>query len=121
MTGGTGSYRYMAPEVYRRESYDKSVDVYSFALIVHEMFQGGPSNIEEPPEHVADKRAYEHSRPPLSSCLYPEPVKMLLKRCWHRNPDVRPKFEDIITELEYVLEIEQRKLDGGLCRTCGIL
>ncbi|KAJ0668887.1 putative protein kinase TKL-Pl-5 family [Helianthus annuus] len=37
MTGGTGSYRYMAPEVYRRESYDKSVDVYSFALVVHEV------------------------------------------------------------------------------------
>lgn len=29
--------RYMAPEVYRRESYGKSVDVFSFALIVHEV------------------------------------------------------------------------------------
>ncbi|MFS8027107.1 putative protein kinase TKL-Pl-5 family [Helianthus anomalus] len=76
MTGGTGSYRYMAPEVYRRESYGKSVDVFSFALIVHEMFQGRPSNSEEPPEHVADQRAYEDSRPPLSSYLYPEPVRM---------------------------------------------
>lgn len=27
----------MAPEVYRRESYGKSVDVFSFALIVHEV------------------------------------------------------------------------------------
>ncbi|THG15386.1 hypothetical protein TEA_013492 [Camellia sinensis var. sinensis] len=39
MTGGTGSYRYMAPEVYRRESYGKSVDVFSFALIVHELHE----------------------------------------------------------------------------------
>ena len=31
------SDRYMAPEVYRRESYGKSVDVFSFALIVHEV------------------------------------------------------------------------------------
>lgn len=29
--------RYMAPEVYRRESYGKSVDIFSFALIVHEV------------------------------------------------------------------------------------
>lgn len=29
--------RYMAPEVYRRESYGKSIDVFSFALIVHEV------------------------------------------------------------------------------------
>ena len=33
------SDRYLAPEVYRRESYDKSVDVFSFALIFHEVFQ----------------------------------------------------------------------------------
>ncbi|KAL4368370.1 hypothetical protein GQ457_05G000590 [Hibiscus cannabinus] len=76
MTGGTGSYRYMAPEVYRRESYGKSVDVFSFALIVHEMFQGGPSSRDERAEQVADKRAYEDSRPPLSSLIYPEPIKM---------------------------------------------
>ncbi|KAF9617653.1 hypothetical protein IFM89_037716 [Coptis chinensis] len=75
MTGGTGSFRYMAPEVYRREAYGKSVDVFSFALIVHEMFQGGPSNKAEPPEEVADRRAYEDSRPSLSSFIYPEDVK----------------------------------------------
>ncbi|KAI7740443.1 hypothetical protein M8C21_024686 [Ambrosia artemisiifolia] len=108
----------MAPEVYRRESYDKSVDVYSFAFIVHE---GGPSNSDELPEHLAAKRAYENSRPPLSSYIYPEPVRMLLQKCWHRNPDVRPKFEEIIIELEFILEIERRKLADGLCRTCGIL
>lgn len=95
----------MAPEVYRRESYGKSVDVFSFALIVHEvtiskiyfiiiffviwyvkknysfvimlfqMFQGGPSNLAEDAEQIADRRAYEDSRPPLSSFLYPEPIK----------------------------------------------
>ncbi|OWM88211.1 hypothetical protein CDL15_Pgr003623 [Punica granatum] len=76
MTGGTGSYRYMAPEVYRRETYGKSVDVFSFAIIVHEMFQGGPSNRAEAPEQLADRRAYEDSRPPLSSYFYPDPIKM---------------------------------------------
>lgn len=29
--------RYMAPEVYRRESYGTSIDIFSFALIVHEV------------------------------------------------------------------------------------
>lgn len=33
----TFSDRYMAPEVYRRESYGKSVDVFSFALLVYEV------------------------------------------------------------------------------------
>ncbi|KAK2974599.1 hypothetical protein RJ640_028516 [Escallonia rubra] len=82
LAGGTGSYRYMAPEVYRHESYGKSVDVFSFSLLVHEyltmvvlhMFQEGPSNLEGPPEQVADKRAYEDSRPYLPSFVYSEPI-----------------------------------------------
>lgn len=45
----------------------------------------------------------------------------LLKKCWHRNPDVRPKFEEIITELENILESEQTKAGVGFCRTCVIL
>ncbi|MCD9638513.1 hypothetical protein HAX54_022519, partial [Datura stramonium] len=71
-----GLNRYMAPEVYRRESYGKSVDVLSFALIVHEMFLGGPSNREEAPEQVADKTAYEDYRPHLASYIFPEQIKI---------------------------------------------
>ncbi|KAM5555306.1 serine/threonine-protein kinase VIK-like [Rosa sericea] len=102
MTGRTGSYRYMAPEVYRRESYGKSIDIFSFALLVHEMFLGGPPNLAEDPEQIADKRAYEDSRPPLYSYLFPEPIRKLLKECWHPNPDCRPTFEEIIVELESI-------------------
>ncbi|KAI3444554.1 hypothetical protein Pfo_001219 [Paulownia fortunei] len=120
MTGGTGSYRYMAPEVYRRESYGKSVDVFSFALIVHEMFQGGPSNRGEDPEKLADKRAYEDSRPHLSSMVYPEPIKKLLKDCWHKSPDRRPTFEEIIVHLEIIQEdLEQKAIVS--CCSCAIL
>ncbi|GLT84598.1 hypothetical protein SLE2022_028190 [Rubroshorea leprosula] len=78
MTGGTGSYHYMAPEVY-----------------LHEMFQG-PSNSAETAEQIADKRAHEDSRPPLSSYLIPPQITMLLRECWHKNPDCRPTFEEII-------------------------
>lgn len=34
MTGETGSYRYMAPEVFRHEPYNNKVDVYAYAMIV---------------------------------------------------------------------------------------
>ncbi|KAF8379510.1 hypothetical protein HHK36_028948 [Tetracentron sinense] len=121
MTGGTGSYRYMAPEVFRRESYGKSVDVFSFALLVHEMFQGGPSNRAEAPEEVADRRAYEDSRPPLSSFVYPIAMKTLLQECWHKNPDYRPSFEDIITQLELIQESLQKEKAMEIWRRCVIL
>ncbi|KAK6920132.1 Ankyrin repeat [Dillenia turbinata] len=119
MTGGTD--RYMAPEVYRRESYGKSVDVFSFALIVHEMFQGGPSNKEQSPELVADKRAYEDLRPPLSSLIYPESIKALLRECWHKNPDCRPTFEEIIPKLEEIQESLKKKRAAAGCCWCVIL
>lgn len=120
MTGGTGSYRYMAPEVYRRESYGKSVDVFSFALIVHEMFQGGPSNREAEPEILADKRAYEDERPYLPSIVYPESIKRLLQDCWHKNPEQRPNFEEIIMRLESIQEdLQQRAIDA--CCICAVL
>ncbi|XP_022757322.1 serine/threonine-protein kinase mos-like isoform X5 [Durio zibethinus] len=121
MTGGTGSYRYMAPEVYRRESYGKSIDVFSFALIVHEMFQGGPSHRGETAEQVADKRAYEDLRPPLSSYIYPEPIKTLLRECWHKNPDCRPTFEEIILKLEVIQQRFQRKNAMKACSCCVVL
>ncbi|XP_031283897.1 integrin-linked protein kinase 1-like isoform X2 [Pistacia vera] len=121
MTGETGSYRYMAPEVYRRESYGKSVDVFSFAVIVYEMFQGGPTNTAETGIQIADKRAYEDSRPPLSSTLYPEPIKALLQDCWHKNPDCRPTFEEIISRLEVIQEILEKKKSNPSCCSCIIL
>ncbi|XP_024027695.1 integrin-linked protein kinase 1 [Morus notabilis] len=120
MTGRTGSYRYMAPEVYRRELYGKAVDVFSFALIVYEMFQGKPSNLAEDAESVADKRAYEDYRPPLSSSLFPDPIKELLRQCWHKNPDSRPTFEQIISELETIQE-EFKKKSTMSCCSCAIL
>ncbi|KAJ8753498.1 hypothetical protein K2173_022739 [Erythroxylum novogranatense] len=88
MIGGTGRYRYMTPEVYRRESYGKSVDMFSFALIVHENFQ-----------RKLQTRAYEDYRPSLSSLGCPEPVKMLLRECSHKNLECRPTFEEIILQL----------------------
>jgi serine/threonine protein kinase len=58
MTGETGSYRYMAPEVFLHKAYDKSVDVFSFAIIVHEVWKIA----------VATRRAFiEKARRPIYS------------------------------------------------------
>ncbi|XP_058083158.1 serine/threonine-protein kinase VIK-like isoform X5 [Magnolia sinica] len=118
MTGGTGSYRYMAPEVYRRESYGKSVDVFSFALILHEMFQGKPANQAEAPEAVADRRAYEDARPSLTSHVFPKAIKILLGDCWHKNPEFRPSFEHIIVQLEHIQENLVSKKAKRVFRGC---
>ena len=34
-----GSYRYMAPEVFRHEPYNSRVDVYSFSMILYQLLE----------------------------------------------------------------------------------
>ncbi len=38
LTGEMGSYWHMVPEVFLDEKYNKSVDVFSFHMILYEMF-----------------------------------------------------------------------------------
>ncbi|CAE7528486.1 STY13, partial [Symbiodinium pilosum] len=40
MTGGVGSYLYMAPEVVRYEEYNEKVDLYSYGLIMYYLSSG---------------------------------------------------------------------------------
>lgn len=40
MSGGVGTWRYMAPEVVRYEQYDEKIDIYAFGLILYFIFSG---------------------------------------------------------------------------------
>eukprot|EP00899_Mesostigma_viride_P025637 jgi/Mesvir1/6258/Mv11456-RA.4 len=42
MTGETGTYQYMAPEIVRHEAYTDKADVYSFAILLNELLTGHP-------------------------------------------------------------------------------
>lgn len=46
LTGETGTYVYMAPEVIRCEPYDEKCDVYSFGIILNELLTGNYPYIE---------------------------------------------------------------------------
>ncbi|KAM4121135.1 hypothetical protein ACJW30_03G185500 [Castanea mollissima] len=53
MTGETGSYRYMAPEVFKHRRYDKKVDFFAFAMILYEMLKGDPPHANLEPYEAA--------------------------------------------------------------------
>lgn len=99
LTGETGSYRYMAPEVFRHKAYDTKVDVYSFGMILYEMFEGSAplANIEP---YEAAKAVSTGVRPELSAKTYPQKMKGLIRACWHADKDVRPSFLEILKILE---------------------
>lgn len=97
------SCRYMAPELYRNDpDYDRSVDVFSFALIVQEMMEGSPPfNFTQTPEEVAKLYANEGRRPPFRhhARRYPNGLKELIEECWSKTPSERPSFAEIIPRL----------------------
>jgi len=107
LTGGTGSYRYMAPEVYRHEPYNNKVDVYSFGMILYQLMEGVvPFNGTKPIQAAFDA-AQQGRRPDwrIVNSL-PEPankVKALAERCWDSEPMRRPTFEEIADHLDEIL------------------
>ena len=61
MTGGTGSYTFMAGEIFRHEPYNTKADMYSFAMICYHMLTGArPFTRPRPCER---RHAREHRRP----------------------------------------------------------
>ena len=98
MTGETGSYRFMAPEVFRHEVYTESVDVYSYSMIFYQILLGIAPWAALSGLDAVTKAAVDGERP-----LIPRNVdgrlSTLLRRCWDENPRARPSFEEIITRL----------------------
>jgi serine/threonine protein kinase len=107
MTGQTGSRRYMAPEVAQDRHYNKSVDVYSFGMLLWEMCM-----LEKPFHGYTSKKhmtlvVLGGERPPLDSfhCPYwPAKLQDLIKHCWCSNPHHRPTFSEVKTELAKIME-----------------
>lgn len=67
MTGGIGTWRYMAPEVVRDEPYDEKIDIYGLGLIMYYLFSGRPPffSVGKDPRPVL--RAYRRGHEPRPS------------------------------------------------------
>lgn len=61
MSGLCGSYEYLAPEVLRKEGYDKSVDVYCLGLLFYELLVG-----VSPFEGITLKNMHEMKNKPIN-------------------------------------------------------
>ena len=96
MTGETGTYRYMAPEVFRREStYTESVDMYSFAMVLYYLLDGRPPWPEMSGLKAAQKAAHAGERPDLDR-KWDSRLCHLLSECWRDKPAARPSFGKIV-------------------------
>ena len=98
MTGETGSYRFMAPEVYRRIYYTETVDIYSYAMILFYLLTGRPPWPTLPGTEAVRRAAEMGDRPNIPRDLDAR-LQTLVKECWDDNPSVRPPFTEITKRL----------------------
>ncbi|GMH15288.1 hypothetical protein Nepgr_017129 [Nepenthes gracilis] len=101
MTGETGSYRYMAPEVFHHQKYDMKVDVFSFAMILYEMLEGEPP-LEHYEAYDAAKYFAEGHRPMFRAKGYICELRELTEECWAADVHKRPSFLQILRRLEKI-------------------
>jgi serine/threonine protein kinase len=132
MTGEAGSYSYMAPEVLRGEKYDEKADIFSFAMLMYNLFyrvipsvllfaNGGQS---EDMSMLAWETANGY-RPKLSTTgTIPDSVHEVINQCWSGVPELRPSAEELIQKLVKIQESGVCKgsdpsKDGGSRRSGG--
>eukprot|EP00250_Pteridium_aquilinum_P016127 c22957_g2_i1 orf=775-1974(+) len=112
MTAETGTYRWMAPELYstvtlrhgEKKHYDHKVDVYSFSIVFWELLTNrmpfeGMSNLQ-----AAYAAAFKGTRPTLTEELdLPEELVFIMQSCWAEDPHMRPNFAQVVHMLNSFL------------------
>lgn len=99
MTGETGSYRFMAVEVYRHEEYTETVDVYSYAMILYYLLAGRPPWATMNGLTAVKRAAFDGDRPNIPRD-WDERLSRLLQQCWDENPRARPPFSKVLEVLD---------------------
>lgn len=102
LTSNTGSRRYMAPEVAKRERYNLSVDVYSFGILLWEICA-----LEKPFEGFTEERHYNsvilgHYRPRMDiikSDRWSVEIRNVIVHCWNPHWQERPTFREVVSTL----------------------
>jgi len=115
MTGGVGSWLYMAPEVVRHQAYTEKVDIYSFALIMYFMSSGHDPFYEMGNDHELVLKEYlkgNEPRPRVQEC--PKQLRDVIGSAWAVNAEDRPGAFELTGQLHAVPK-------GKRCGDCSAM
>lgn len=97
LTAETGTYRYMAPEVIRHESYSSNADVYSFGICLWQLITREVPFSTMTPIQAAYAVA-EGRRPSIPESV-PRRLQEIIMACWDQDSHRRPSFTYIAMAL----------------------
>ena len=97
-----GTPLYLAPEVIKSHLYDYKADIYSFGIMLWEMWYGIRALLDvegNVPEHF--EKVVEGVRPTHveGSKEPPTGLRVLMQRCWDEKPDNRPDASECYAKL----------------------
>jgi serine/threonine protein kinase len=120
-----GTAETCAPEVLARSQYTEKADVYSFGIVLWEMFTREILYPNMNFYELSSRVVNEGLRPPThgdkftNEKIVPKEIKQLMEQCWDTDPRERPSFEEVVQILENVLEKLQNREDQRDSRYYG--
>lgn len=104
MTNNKGSAAWMAPEVFEGSNYSEKCDVFSWGIILWEVFtRRKPFDEIGGPAFRIMWAVHNGTRPPLiRNC--PKPLELLMTRSWSSNPAERPSMAEIVRIMSYLFQ-----------------
>lgn len=102
MTGNVGTVSWIAPEVFGQRKYTEKADVYSFGIVLWELYTRKVpfTDIHSFSIPVAVIKGDRPSIP--KDC--PTALKKLIRACWDPKPQKRPSFQRILELITRILE-----------------
>eukprot|EP01127_Copromyxa_protea_P021938 TRINITY_DN7674_c0_g1_i1.p1 TRINITY_DN7674_c0_g1~~TRINITY_DN7674_c0_g1_i1.p1 ORF type:complete len:569 (-),score=106.76 TRINITY_DN7674_c0_g1_i1:7-1713(-) len=98
-----GTPLWMAPEVLTGQPLDEKADVYSYGIVLWELFtQTEP--YEEHTQYQGFVKAVCHlnERPPIPADMF-QPLARLLQESWHPDPTKRPTMKSILPRISSIM------------------
>lgn len=104
-----GTPIYMAPEVLSKDKYSAKADVFSFGVLLVEIYTGDrPYSTEEFSGYNQAQLMYQivnnGARPNISD--FPVALQQLVADCWSEDLRLRPSFSEIIVRLRRLNDIK---------------
>lgn len=99
LTGAAGSMRYMAPEVHKCENYTFSVDIYSFGMILWEIFAMEKPFSTYSTSMYSELVVNKGYRPKCDEKWSPG-LKKVMGDCWKANKFGRPAASQVVEDLQ---------------------